>query len=435
MFLQHLRIENCRSLNDIEIDFMTADENTQTRKWSVLVGENGTGKSTLLKAIGLLTVGSSGLSLVLGDPRSWVRLGTSECRISGTLVTKIGETRKISLTIGREDSLSDVIKRNDASLHKLDRALEHEDINYFVVGYGPYRHVAEDNDSHFRSRGSDSRSNPRAHCVRTLFDKSEVMNPLASWAMRLDYNRGDDGLAVVREAMDTLLPGVEFLGIDRIRETLTFSTPDGEVELNGLSDGYQNVAAWIGDLLFQVTRNFDHYKDPLSARGLLLIDEIDAHLHPVWQRSLRQYLDAKLPNLQIIASTHSALTLQQFQEDEAFVLRRRKAGVELEPLGVDPNRLRLHQLYDLAFGIETFDSLVVERSKAIMRGERPSSPLRGSALGEDLTEEKARQILAEASSTRSSKDAAMGNEVLESYFEKLDGVERALRQRTTDESE
>jgi hypothetical protein len=127
--------------------------------------------------------------------------------------------------------------------------------------------------------------------------------------------------------------------------------------------------------------------------------------------------------------------LQQFEEDEAFVLRRRDAGVELEPLGVDPNRLRLHQLYDLAFGIETFDSLVVERSKAILRGERPSSPLRGSALGGDLTDEKARQILAEASSTRSSKDAAMGNEVLESYFEKLDGVERALRLLKTEEGE
>lgn len=435
MFLQHLRIENCRSLHDIDIDFRTPNVDVPIRKWSVLVGENGAGKSTLLKAVGLLTVGSNGLPLILGEPSTWVRLGKLECRISGTLVTQKGETREIALTIGQDDDLSDVIKRNDVSLSLLDRALNHEEINYFVVGYGPYRHVAEGQDSHFGSRGSESRSNSRAHCVRTLFDKSEVMNPLASWAMRLDYSRGEEGLAIVRDAMDTLLPGINFMGIDRKRETLMFKTPDGNVELNGLSDGYQNVAAWIGDLLFQVTKNFEHYKNPLSARGLLLIDEIDAHLHPVWQRSLRQYLDAKLPNLQIIASTHSALTLQQFEEDEAFVLRRREAGVELEPLGVDPNRLRLHQLYDLAFGIETFDSVVVERSKAIMRGEDRTASEQDGVVGLDITEKRARQILAEASATRSGKDAAMGNETLESYFEKLDAVELALNARKTGESE
>ena len=432
MFLQYIRIENCRSLSDIEIDFTSTNQSVRTRKWTVLVGENGTGKSTLLKAIGLLTVGSSGLPLVLGEPRSWVRLGKKECRIQGTLVTKDGKTRQVALTIGRDDSLSDVIKRNDNSLHLLDRAIEREEINYFVVGYGPYRHIADDNESHFRSRGSESRSSPRAHCVRSLFDKSEVMNPLTSWAMRLDYGRGEDGLAVVRDAMESLLPDVEFLGIDRDREALVFSTLDGEVELAGLSDGYQNVAAWIGDLLYQVTRNFDHYQDPLSARGVLLIDEIDAHLHPVWQRNLRQYLDAKLPNLQIVASTHSALTLQQFEEEESFVLRRREAAVKLEPLGVDPNRLRLHQLYDLAFGIETFDSLVVERSKAIVRGEEPGSPLRASRLGEELTEDRARRILEETFANKSGKDAAMGNEMLETYFEKLDSVEQALRSRKVD---
>lgn len=429
MFLQHLHIKNCRSLKDVEIDFTSNDENHSTRKWSILVGENGTGKSTLLKAIALLTVGSDGLSFVLGDPSSWVRLGQQMCEISGTLVTKSGKIQEIALTIDREDSLSDVIKRNDKSLHLLDQALDNGEINYFVVGYGPYRHVADDNEDSFRRKGFDSRTDSRAYSVRSLFDKTEVMNPLPSWAIRLDYNRGEEGLDIVREAIDSLLPGVKFKGIDRRRETLLFSTADGDVELNGLSDGYQNVAAWIGDLLYQVTRLFEHYKNPLSARGLLLIDEIDAHLHPVWQRSLRHYLDSKLPNLQIVASTHSALTLQQFERDEAFVLRRQETGVELEPLGVDPNKLRLHQLYDLAFGIETFDSLLVEQSKALLRGESSASTVDDTSTMNELTEEKAREILNESSSTRTAKDTAMGNEMLETYFEKLDHVEQALRDR------
>ena len=81
-----------------------------------------------------------------------------------------------------------------------------------------------------------------------------------------------------------------------------FQTMDGTVTLGELSDGYQNLAAWIGDLLYRITEAFAHHRQPLHARGLLLIDEIDAHLHPAWQRKLREFLTAKLPNFQIIAT-------------------------------------------------------------------------------------------------------------------------------------
>ena len=53
-----------------------------------------------------------------------------------------------------------------------------------------------------------------------------------------------------------------------------FDTADGPVSLDDLSDGYQNVAAWVGDLLYRTTGAFDDFSNPLATRGLLLLDEI-----------------------------------------------------------------------------------------------------------------------------------------------------------------
>lgn len=147
-----------------------------------------------------------------------------------------------------------------------------------------------------------------------------------------------------------------------------FSTPDGEMALNLLSDGYQNVLAWIGDLMFRINENFKNFNEPLKARGLLLIDEIDLHLHPRWQRQLHAFLLNKLPNFQIIATTHSPLTAQQADENELYALRRERRKVELVPFRGAPNKMLLHQiLMSPVFGLETDESLKVEEAKTKIR--------------------------------------------------------------------
>jgi AAA domain, putative AbiEii toxin, Type IV TA system len=94
-----------------------------------------------------------------------------------------------------------------------------------------------------------------------------------------------------------------------------------------------------------------------------LIDELDLHLHPVWQRKLREFLDTKLPNFQIIATTHSPLTAQQCGAGELFFLRRpdARAAPRLEPFPASPRELLVHQLLlSPQFGLETVDSYSVE---------------------------------------------------------------------------
>lgn len=420
MFLEHLEIENCKSLAHAKLDFGTADGGI--RKWSILVGENGTGKSTVLKAIGLLLAGSDCIPHIIGDPAQWVRQGAESCRLKATLKTQKGERRVVELSFGATHQPREILSLNAESLEAIDNALGHAEQNYFVAAYGPYRRIADSASNFSTSQptfGAAAPISDRVGSLITMFDKNAPVNPLPAWAMELEYERGEEGLAIVRDAMEALLPGLRFVGIDRKQKRLMFETDDGEVPLEELSDGYQNVAAWIGDLLHRVTRAFAHYNNPLEARGVLLIDEVDAHLHPTWQRRLRMYLDSRLPNFQIIATTHSALTLQQFHQEETYILRREDRIVRLAPFTTDPSKLRLHQLYDLAFRIDSIESVEVEDSKSsVERLRDKAEPL---TQDEKVELAQAREVLQHLPETTAAEDA-LGNETLESYFTRLDKI-------------
>jgi predicted ATPase len=357
MFLRGLSIQNIRSLEHVSIDF-TAIDNSSIRQWTCLLGENGCGKSTILRAAALVLAGSEALHEVLGDPARWIRNGATSGRIEAILETQTGETRRIVLELSREMRPTDVLKRNEANLEALDAALRHAKRNYFVAGYGVSRRLPSRLSTFEKA---DAFGSQRVQSFATLFSGDAVLRSLDAWAMDLDYRKGKDGLAIVRAATKNLLPDVDFERVDREKRQLIFRTRDGEVPLSELSDGYQNVAAWCGDLLYRVTETFDNYKNPLQARGLLLLDEVDLHLHPIWQRQLVQTLRERLPNFQILATTHSPLTAQQAGAGELYILRREKDRPVLHHYEDAPNLLRVDQLLvSPLFGLETGASLKVE---------------------------------------------------------------------------
>ncbi|MFN8354067.1 MAG: AAA family ATPase [Spirosomataceae bacterium] len=358
MFLKKLSLQNFKCLSAIDLSLeKSALEN---RKWTIILGENGTGKSNVLKAIALITAGSNALGELLGNSDNWINYNEASCTISVELATKKGEERRISLHLNRGDTLSRIISNNQESLQLIDSAIENAERNYFVVAYGASRRLSTESFSTFeRSRNS------RSVNVRNLFDNAATLNPLAAWIMELDYRSGTEGINVVKDALQDFLPGIEFYAIDKERKQVLFKTVDGIIPLDQLSDGYQNMAAWIGDLLFRITETFKDYRKPLEARGLLLIDEVDLHLHPKWQRKLYDFISSKLPNFQVIATTHSPLTAQQADTDELFALKRNDANVvELIPFVGSPKSLLVNQLLmSPVFGLETDESYEIEQTK------------------------------------------------------------------------
>jgi predicted ATPase len=377
MFLKKITLTNFKSHDSIEIPFLNApglvDDSEPIRKNTYILGENGTGKSTLLKAIALITAGSDALGELLVNPESWIKNGKSFAEIRATIVTAEGQDRSLALKIKRGDQLRSIIVNNNETLGQIDAAIGHADRNYFVVAYGASRYL---------SSGSFNRkdgvfSNKRSQCVGNLFNSSSLLNPLTSWAMELDYQKRN-GLEIVRNALNRFLPTTQFHGIDKKNGRLLFKNQDGIIPLEHLSDGYQSMAAWIGDLLYRVTSNFSNYKKPLDARGLLLIDEIDLHLHPKWQRELYSFISRNLPNFQVVTTTHSPLTAQQANEGELFALCRGKEKIDIVPFEGSPQKMLINQLLmSPVFGLLTDESLEVESAKkeydTLLSKSKPSS--------------------------------------------------------------
>ena len=372
MFLKSIHLNNVKCFSDIALSF--EDENGGIRKWTLLLAENGMGKSTLLKAIALVTGGSDAITDLLGEPSDWIRYKKQGCEISAVLVTKEKEERKINLRIEPEDTRADVIVRNKKSLAWLDEALNRKNRDYFVLGFGASRRL---NTVNSRRSKTSVFTNNRAQCVATLFDPDAVTTSIDSWAMDLDYRENRTGLETVRKVLSNLLPEIKFHSIDKQRGHLLFDTPDGIVPLHCLSDGYLAMAAWVGDLLFRVLENFgDLEGQTLAAKGLLLIDEVDLHLHPKRQRELFSFLDEWLPNFQFVATTHSPMTAQQAGQGELHCLTREAGKIRIYSFSGTPKTLLLHQLVmSPMFGLDTDESKEVEDMKNRYRHLRDKADL------------------------------------------------------------
>jgi hypothetical protein len=364
MFLKQLHLTNFRCFEDLELSFIREDG--AVRKWTILLGENGTGKSCLLQAIALITSGTDALGDLLGEPNDWIMCNKRFCEISATLLTEDNHECKLKLHIGRNDNRSTVIIRNKEYLASLDHGIEEFPRHYFLAGYGPYRRINR------KAGGLSSESKfygKRARNVASLFDADAPLAPIESWAMDLDYLKNRAGLQIIRKTLNAFLPGLKFARIDKKQRRLMFSTPGGTIPLQFLSDGYQCIVCWIGDLLHRIMGSLQDYNKPLDTRGLLLIDELALHLHVGWQRNLIGSLNKYLPHFQLVVTTHSPVTAHQADKGELHHLTREDHEIRLHPFAGKPKNLLLHQLItaDL-FGLPSDESEELQSKKERYKG-------------------------------------------------------------------
>ena len=99
-------------------------------------------------------------------------------------------------------------------------------------------------------------------------------------------------------------------------------TKDGEVPLRQLSLGYQTMLAWVADLGWRLFAHYPNSKYPLQGPAIVLIDEIDLHMHPNWQRQIRERLTRNFPNVQFNGTAHSPLMAQAFLDANLAVVMR-----------------------------------------------------------------------------------------------------------------
>ncbi|EOW9185894.1 retron Ec78 anti-phage system effector ATPase PtuA [Vibrio cholerae] len=134
-------------------------------------------------------------------------------------------------------------------------------------------------------------------------------------------NVGNKSLDSVRNAIYKFLPGFSDLKLKRAPLDMVVKKDGQEFSVLQLSQGEKSVLALIADIARRLTMLNPSLANPLEGSGLVLIDEVDLHLHPSWQQKIMQRLESTFPNLQFIVTTHSPQVCHTLDSDNIWLLK------------------------------------------------------------------------------------------------------------------
>jgi len=171
----------------------------------------------------------------------------------------------------------------------------------------------------------------------SLFSDDVTLMNAEAWLRETDYafksstgetqNRLKKKFDHIIEILKSILPDIDDIRIspadkERPRPRAEFLTPYGWVKLSSLGLGYRTTIAWIVDLAVRLFERYPESEDPLAEPAIVLVDEIDLHMHPTWQRTIMEFLTERFPNTQFIVTAHSPLVVQAAQDANIVLLRR-----------------------------------------------------------------------------------------------------------------
>ena len=160
-----------------------------------------------------------------------------------------------------------------------------------------------------------------------------------------DFDWKDRQLGAVRAAIPKFLDGFKDLRIRRVPPPMRMMVTKGaeELALDQLSDGEKCMLALVGDLARRLAIANPNLREPLTGSGVVLIDEVDLHLHPGWQRMIVPTLRDTFPGCQFLLTTHSPQIIAHVQPQCVRILHREAEGIVWgqpgESFGMDTNRV------------------------------------------------------------------------------------------------
>ncbi len=341
MHIQSFHIENIRSLKQIEweIDIGAAPG------WHVIIGDNGSGKSSILRALALALVGPTEAPALRQDWGSWLREGEKSASMRIALQDDRGFD-KFSGSGGRVQNYYLLLRL------RLERSAAHGgrvDLKVPRVKFDPKRHVWGEGKGWFsasygpfrRFRGGDKDYEkmfytlPKAARHLSVFGENVALTECLSWLRELHFKRLEKKPeGELLEPLSRFINQEDFLPhrarlSDVSEDGVKFVDGDGcRVMVDELSDGYRSILSMTFELIRQLAlaygsdRIFDEDAKHVIAPGVVLIDEVDAHLHPTWQRRIGLWFRKHFPKIQFIVTTHSPLVCQASDQGTVYRLPR-----------------------------------------------------------------------------------------------------------------
>ena len=393
IYFLNLEIENARCFTERQ-ELRLVDSNGCPARWTLLVGENGVGKSTLLQCLAWMRPTpyyppgkdeQTGIQPWLHDqsPRDMARLlrdGASRTGLQAEMVElpdlasgRASSTRvRTGIKLYAEDNQFADARR---TTNEPDTTVEP-----FVITYAANRFMGHQNAEEL------SVSEP----VDLLQTDSTELIDVADVLSQLDYSalkgnvKSKGRLDSMRQALAEILPFIESVTDIDVPDPaepgggLRFRTPNGNVPLDGLSLGHRTVTAWIVDLWWKLLTRYPESAKPLEEPAVVLIDELDLHLHPRWQRTIMEQFSSHFTNVQFVATTHSPLMITSMSDVNVAVLRQSELGdhvfIQNDPEVVEG--WRFDQALVGLFGLDTARSLRVEalmKERASLLEESPTT--------------------------------------------------------------
>jgi predicted ATP-binding protein involved in virulence len=208
-------------------------------------------------------------------------------------------------------------------------------------------------------------------------------------------------LKYVADAIENFIPNYTHLRVKRLPRPHMLVEKDGvTINLDQLSDGEKNLIALVGDIARRLAIANQGNDNPLEGSGIILIDEIDLHLHPSWQRIIIPKLTELFPNCQFIFSTHSPQVLSHVKPEKIFLLSNENNTFSyskaIESYGKNTDRI-LEDLLHVNARPEDIGSKLHHLFKLIQEGElveaKEALEELSSEIGEDSELVKAKILL------------------------------------------
>ncbi len=362
MYIGKVILKNIRGFEDLHFDLARPDGGHAG--WTVFTGDNGSGKSTLLKAIAVGLVGKDTARALQPSFHRWVRHGVEEASIQLDVVRAVGDDglaetgrspasssfpAKIALINGgRETSLQTAIPSGKPRNYQTpDRTIwANGAIGWFSCGYGPFRRVFGASPEAVQQMVSPSTAR-----FATMFQEAASLAEADRWLRDLKYKELEnkqaerEQLALLLEILkDELMPNQ--ITVDRVDSDGLWLADRKGVQLawSEMSDGYRAALALLSDILRHLINAYgisgltERGADGrifVKRSGVVLIDEIDAHLHPEWQREIGFWLKRHFPHIQFLVTTHSPIICQAADPNGLFVLPEPGSDNAPRPLSHD----------------------------------------------------------------------------------------------------
>ncbi len=346
MEIRTLRITNYRGVTSLKLDLH--------KRLNVFYGVNGSGKSTMLDAVAVMLswvvsrlrfARSSGRPIIEPEISNGKSFSTIEIECNkGDLPIRWNLTKNRKGHFANDDR-SDFANLNEfIKILLLDILHKGQKVNLPLFSYYPVNRAVLDIPLRIREKHSFNIFTAYDNALtggtnfRTFFEWFREREDLENENRRyIDYLLKPEGfqfpdsqLEAVRRALLSFLPDFKNLTVRRNPLRMEVEKNGKRLTVNQLSDGEKCLIAMIGDLARRMSIANPARENPLEGEGIILIDEIDLHLHPKWQRMIIPKLLEVFPNAQFIISTHSPHVITQVQPESLFLLKQTDSGMVAE---------------------------------------------------------------------------------------------------------